>query len=71
MICTHHHNIIQVSKSRSMRWVGQATHMGERGGAYSIWGEPEGKRSLGRSTYRWKHYVKMDLHDVGWVHGPN
>jgi len=46
------------------------------GGACSIYGErrgvdrvlvgkPEGKRPLGRPTYRWKNNIKMDLQKVG------
>ena len=39
-------NIVQVSKSRRMRWAVHAVRMGK------ICGEPEGKRPLGRSRHR-------------------
>jgi hypothetical protein len=29
-------------------------------------GEPEGKRQLGRATYRWENGIKMDLREIGW-----
>ena len=34
-----------------------------------LWGKPEGKRKrpLGRSTFRCKDNIKMNLQDVGWV----
>jgi hypothetical protein len=42
-------SILRVIKSRSMRWVGHVTHMGQRRSAYRVLvGKPEGKRSLGR-----------------------
>jgi hypothetical protein len=31
-------NVIQVSKSIRIRWVEHVTHMGERRGAYRVWG---------------------------------
>ena len=38
-------NIIQVIKSRRMRWAGHIVHMGERRGAYRVlMRKPEGKR---------------------------
>ena len=33
------------------------------------WGKPEGKRSLGRPKHRWEDNIKMDLQEVGGVHG--
>ena len=40
-------NIIQVIKSRRMRWAGHVAYMGTRRGAYSVFvGKPEGKRQL-------------------------
>ena len=29
-------------------------------------GKPEGKRPIGRPSYRWDDNVKMDLQEVGW-----
>jgi len=52
-------NIIMVAKSRSMRWAGNAAHMGEMRKAYNIVvGKPEGKRSLGRPRYRWEDITR-------------
>jgi hypothetical protein len=42
-------------KSRRMRW------------AYRIlMGKPEGKRPLGRPTYRWENKFKIDLREIRW-----
>ena len=42
-------NIVQVIKSRRMKWVGHVAHMGESRGLYRVSvGKPEGKRPLGR-----------------------
>jgi hypothetical protein len=40
---------------------------GEKMNAYRILvGKPEGKRSLGRSRYRWMDSIKVDLRGIGW-----
>ena len=40
--------------------------MEEWKGVYSVLvGEPEGKRTLGRSKRRWEDNIKMDLQEVG------
>jgi hypothetical protein len=39
-------NIIQLIKSRIMRWVGHAARMGERRGTQGLVGRSEGKRPL-------------------------
>jgi len=60
-------NIIQVIKSRRMRWVGQVACMGEWRGAYKVLvREPEGKRPLGRSKCIWEDNIKMDLQEMRW-----
>ena len=60
-------NIIQVIKSRRMKWVGHVAHMGGRRGACRVLvGKPEGKRPLGRPRYRWEDNIKMDHQEVGW-----
>jgi hypothetical protein len=42
-------NIVQVIKSRRMRWVGHVAHMRRRRVAYRVLvGKPEVKRTLGR-----------------------
>jgi hypothetical protein len=62
-------NIIQVTKSRRLRWAGHVTRMGERRGAYrALVGKPEGRRPLGRPRHRWENNIKMDLREVGWGH---
>jgi hypothetical protein len=30
------------------------------------WGNPEGRRPLGRPRRRWEDNIKMDLREVGW-----
>jgi len=46
-------NIVQVIKSRKMRWVGHVARMGEKSGLYRVTvGKPEGKRPLGRPRRR-------------------
>ena len=60
------HNIVWVTKSRRMRWVGHVARMGERRGVYRVsLGIPEGKRPLGRPRCRWEDNIKMDLREVG------
>jgi hypothetical protein len=59
-------NIIQVIKSRRMRWAGHVACMGEGRDAYRILvGRPEGRRPLGRHMHRWEDTIKMDI-QVGW-----
>jgi hypothetical protein len=66
-------NISRVTKSRRMRFVGHVARMGEMRNAYNILvGKPEGKRTLGRSRYRWEDKI-MNLKDivcegVDWIH---
>jgi hypothetical protein len=55
-------NIIQVIKSRRMRWAGHVACMGEGRGGYRILvGRPEGRRPLGRPRCRWEDSNKMDF----------
>jgi hypothetical protein len=59
-------NIVQVIKSRRMRWAGHIGFMGERRVVYGILvGKPEGKRPLGRPTCRWEDNIKPNLQEVG------
>jgi hypothetical protein len=54
-------------KSRRMRWAGNIALMGEKRNAYRILaGNPEGKRPLGRSRYRWVNNIKVGLRELGW-----
>ena len=59
-------NIVQVVKSRRMRWAGLVACMGETRGVYRVLvGKPEGKRPLGRPRRRWVDNIRMDLQEVG------
>ena len=59
-------NIVQVIKSRRMRWAGHVARMGEEMGVYRVLvGKPEGKRPLGRPRRRWVDNIIMDLQEVG------
>ena len=58
-------NIVQVIKSRSMRWAGHVARMGERRGGYRVLvGKPEVKRPFGRPWHRWEDNIKMDLQEM-------
>jgi hypothetical protein len=62
--------IVQVTKSRRMRWAGHVARMGEgRGVNRVLVGKPEGERLMGKPTLRWKDNIKMDLQKVRWGHG--
>jgi hypothetical protein len=55
-------NIIQVIKSKRLRWARHVACMGERRGAYrALVGKPEGRRQLERPRRRWEDNIKMDL----------
>jgi hypothetical protein len=63
-------NIFLVIKLRRMRWTEHVARMGDRRGAYrALVGRLDGKRSFGRSRYRWEHKIEMDLPEIGWGHG--
>ena len=58
-------DVIQVIKSRRIKWAGHVAHMGERSGAYRVLvGKPDGKRPLGRPRHRYEDNIKMDLQEV-------
>ena len=58
-------NIVQVIKSRRMRWAGHVARMGEERGANRVLvGKPEGKKPMGRPRRRWVD-IRMDLQEVG------
>jgi len=62
-------NIVQVIKSRKMRWAGHVAHMGEERGVYRVLvGKLEGKRPLGRPSHRWVDNIRMYLQEVGCGH---
>ena len=56
-------NIVQVIKSRRMRWAEHVAHMGEGRGIYRfLVGKPEGRRS----RHRWEDNIKMALKEMGF-----
>jgi len=55
-------NVVQVIKSRRMRWAGHVALTGGRGGVFRVVVEKsEGKRQLGRPRHRWECNIKMNL----------
>jgi hypothetical protein len=59
-------NIVQVIKSRRMRWAGACSADGEeRGVCRVLVGKPEGKRPLRRPSRKWEDTIRMNLHEVG------
>ena len=59
-------NIVQVIKSRRVRWAGHVASMGKKRGIYRVLvGKPEGKIPLGRTRSRWEDNINMDLEEVG------
>ena len=62
-------SIIQVLKSRGMRWPGHVACRGERRGVCRILvGKPEGKSLLVRLSRRREDNIKMNLQEVGCGH---
>jgi hypothetical protein len=60
-------NITRVIKSRRMSGLRCVAHMGDMRNAYNILaGKREGKRSLGRSRYRWEDNIRTDLKEKEW-----
>jgi hypothetical protein len=61
-------------KPRTMRWVRHAACMAENRSVCRVFvGKPEGNRSLGTSTNRWKNINKIHLRETGgagvdWIH---
>jgi hypothetical protein len=53
--------VVQVIRSRRIRWAGHVARMGEKRSVYGVLvGKPEGKRPLGRPRCRWEDNIKMD-----------
>jgi hypothetical protein len=68
-------NIVNVIKSRRMRWAGHVARMEEGRGIYRVLvGRPEGKRPLGRPRRRWEDNINRDqwgeLDSAGSGKGP-
>jgi hypothetical protein len=63
-------NIIQVMKSRRIRWGGgggSCSRYGEgRREVNILVGNPDGKRSIVRLKRMWEDTIKMNLREVGW-----
>jgi hypothetical protein len=60
-------NVIMVTKSRRMSWVGHVERMGEMKYVYKILvRKPEVNRPLGRLRRRWKDNIRMHLRETGW-----
>jgi hypothetical protein len=60
-------NIVEVIKSRRMRWAAHVARMGEGRGVYRVLvGRPEGKSPLGRPRRRWEDNIKLDLREIGF-----
>ena len=59
-------NIIQVIKSRRLRWAGHVTRLRERRGAYrALVGKPVGRRPLKRPRRSWEDNIKIGHREVG------
>jgi hypothetical protein len=59
-------NIVQVIKSRRMRWAWHVARMGDRRGIFTVLvGKPAGKRPLGRPRLGGDDNIKMDLQEIG------
>jgi hypothetical protein len=53
-------NIVQVVKSRRMRWAGHVARMGEDSGVHRVLvGKRKGKRLLGRPRRRWEDNILL------------
>ena len=58
-------SMVQVIKSRRMRWAGHVAPMGEKRRVYRVLvDKTEGKRPLGRPRRRWVDNIRMDLQEV-------
>ncbi|CAH2085918.1 unnamed protein product [Euphydryas editha] len=58
-------NIIGVTKSHRLRWLGHVERMGEdRAVKRAYLGRPIGRRPVGRPRYRWKDMAEADLRQI-------
>ena len=59
-------NIVNVIKSRRLRWAGYVARMEESRSAFKILtGKPTAKRPLERPRRRWEGNIRMDLDGIG------
>jgi hypothetical protein len=56
--------IVRVIKSRKMRGAGHVARMRGEACTGFWWGNPEGKRPLGRRRCRWEANIKADIQEV-------
>jgi hypothetical protein len=62
-------DLIQVIKSRRLRWAGHVARMGEKRGAHRfLLGKPEERRPLGRPRRRWEGIIKTEIQKVECGH---
>jgi len=62
-------NIVQVIKSRRIRWAGYVARMGEERVVYRVLvGKSEGRRPLRRPRRRWVDNIRVDFQEVGCVY---
>jgi hypothetical protein len=56
-----------MTKSRMLRWARYVACTKEMKNAYkTLFGNPEGKRPLGRPRRRWNDNIKTDVREIGW-----
>jgi hypothetical protein len=59
-------SIIEIMRSRRMRWAGHVARMGEKSNVKRLLlGNPVGKRPLGRPRFSWINNIKNDLLERG------
>ena len=60
-------NMLEVIKSRRLKWAGHVVRKGKGRGAYRILvGKTKGRKRFGRTRRRWEDNIKVDLLEVGW-----
>jgi hypothetical protein len=61
-------NMIRIISTRGMRWAGHVAGMEEMRSLYTnLFGQPEGRRPLGRPGHRWEGNIKMGLREIRCV----
>jgi hypothetical protein len=59
-------DIVQMIKSRRIRWAGHVVRMGKGRSVYRVLvGKPVRKRPLGKPRRRWENNIRTDLQEVG------
>jgi hypothetical protein len=57
-------NVVSVIKSKRIKWVGHAAHMGQMNTYKILVRKPEGKRPFRRHRYRWEDNIRTDLKQI-------